>query len=174
MGFIRTIRQDLAAHSHRPGWSALPAALLFSPGFLLIFSHRLAKWLYGFKLSKILGRVLWRLNVLFSGCHIGLRSEIGPGVRFPHPVGIVIGDGVLIGSNVTIYQSVTVGAASFSKLNYPVIGDDVTIYPGAVLVGAIKVGSGSAVGANAFVRTDVPAGAVFVTDAAKQLGGGSA
>ena len=136
MVFIETIRQDLAAHSHRPGWFALPAAIFFSPGFLLIFSHRVAKWLYGVRFFRVLGRMLWRLNVVFSGCHIGLRSEIGPGVRFPHPVGIVIGDGVQIGANVTIYQSVTLGAASFLKLDYPVVGNDVTIYPGAVLVGA--------------------------------------
>jgi serine acetyltransferase len=86
-------------------------------------------------------------------------------VRFPHPVGIVIGDGVRIGTGVRIYQNVTIGLlentpASDAVDQYPTIGDDVIIYAGAVIAGAVAIGAGSVIGANAVITKDVPAGSV--------------
>lgn len=170
MGLWSDVRKDLRAHSHRSGIAALIGALLFSPGFVLIFSHRVAVFLYKKRWGKFFGRLLWRGNVLFSGCHLGLRSSIGAGVLMPHPVGIVIGDGVEIGDNAVIYQSVTIGAASFSKDEYPVIGENVIIYPGSVVVGRVKVGDGAVIGANSFVRSDVPSHAIFGVEQAHVYG----
>ena len=82
-------------------------------------------------------------------------AVVGPGLRLPHPVGIVIGDGVRIGSNVTIYHGVTLGA---SRGGYPVLEDDVVVYPGATVVGGTRVGRGAIVGANCFVAADVEPG----------------
>ena len=173
VGFVETVKLDLAAHSHRRGRGVFLAAIFFSPGFILILSHRIASVLYKKKWGRFLGRVLWRFNVIFSGCHLGLRSEIGAGLLLPHPVGIVIGDGVTVGRNVIIYQSVTLGAASHSRAQYPVVGSNVVIYPGSVVVGQVHVGDGATIGANSFVKSDEPAGSVFGCETARALKGKS-
>jgi len=74
----------------------------------------------------------------------------------------VIGEGVCIGSNATIYQHVTLGTSNPSIPAYPRLGDEVTVFAGAVIVGDISVGDCATVGANAFVRCDVPAGKIAV------------
>lgn len=92
-------------------------------------------------------------------CYIHPKSVIGPGVRFPHPVGIVIGERVAIGARVTIYQGVTIGAKSDRAPDYPRIDDDVVIYAGASVIGGVRLGQGCVIGANAVVLRDVPSGA---------------
>lgn len=81
-------------------------------------------------------------------------------VRFPHPVGVVIGDGVRIGRNVRIYQNVTIGLTENTVgpkvTQYPMLGDEVFVYAGAVIVGGITIGSRSVIGANAVITRDVP------------------
>lgn len=98
-------------------------------------------------------------NVLvsFHSTDIGRGVKIGAPLTLPHPLSIVLGKGVTIGAGVIIYQGVTVGT---KNKGYPVIEDNVTIYPGAVIVGAITVGSGAVIGAGKFVDRDVPANSV--------------
>jgi len=133
-------------------------AYLFHPGFLTISLHRFAAW-HRQRSRNLLADLFWRFNVLQSGCHFHFDSTIGPRLYLPHPVGIVVGRGATIGKNVTIYQNVTLGQPTETG-GYPVIEDDVIIYPNSVLVGSITIGTGAIIGANSFVNRDVPAGAV--------------
>ncbi len=99
------------------------------------------------------------------GLYISVHADIGEGVRFPHPTGIVIGEGVSIGSNTRIYQNVTIGGARIgdrSNSSYPEVGANSVIFAGAVVVGDITIGEGSTVGANSVVLDDIPAGSVCV------------
>lgn len=102
-----------------------------------------------------MAKILWRLNTSFSGCHISLHATIDTGLRLPHPIAVVIGDGVKIGRNVTIYQSVTLGTSNPSLQKYPTIGNGVTIFTGAVIVGDIYIGDNATLGANTFIVKDV-------------------
>lgn len=78
-------------------------------------------------------------------------------VTFVHPVSVVISSGTPIGKNVTIFQHVTIGRQpGRSYMALPVIEDDVTIYPGAVIAGDIRIGKGSTIGANTVVTQNVP------------------
>ena len=79
-----------------------------------------------------------------------------------HPVGIVVGKGVVVGNNCSIFQSVTLGLPGYTTdaYSFPVVGDDVILGAGAVLLGPISVGSRARVGANSVVTTDVPANSV--------------
>lgn len=79
-------------------------------------------------------------------------------LHLPHPHGITIGIGVVIGDRVTIYQGVTLGANQAGR--YPVIGDGVRIFPQSIVAGAVHVGNGASIGAQSFVSRDVPAGAL--------------
>lgn len=103
-------------------------------------------------------------------CYISYKAAVGRGIKMPHPVAIVIGDGVRIGNSVTVYQNVTIGAARVGdggKGLYPSIGDNVTLFAGAKLIGPIRVGDNAVVAANAVVLCDVPANCVAVGVPAK-------
>ena len=75
-----------------------------------------------------------------------------------HQVGIVISDRATIGKNCTLYQNVTLGR----KGEYaPTLGDNVTIYANAVIIGNVHIGDNAIIGAGSVVLKDVPAGEVW-------------
>lgn len=76
---------------------------------------------------------------------------------FPHATGIVIGERAVIGNNCKIYHDVTIGAR-FDGDDYPIIGDGVTIFAGAKIIGPVSIGDKSIIGANAVVIKDIPSG----------------
>lgn len=93
-------------------------------------------------------------------CFIPEYSKIKNNVKFDHPYGIVIGHGVRFGKNCVVYQNVTIGLDTRKHLdsyadNIPKIGDNVTIYAGAVVVGNIVIGNNSVIAANAVVTCDI-------------------
>ncbi len=115
-------------------------------------------------LARLGGRVKYRLAMFRLDVQKVLTCQIPTrywhSVKFPHPVGIVIGDGVRIGKNVQIYQNVTIGLRSHDAKDYPEIEDDVFIYTGAMILGGIRIGRGSEIGAHAIVTHDVPPGSL--------------
>ena len=91
---------------------------------------------------------------------------------FPHPIGIVIHPDVKIGRNCTIFQNVTIGSGKYSEQNktcVPRIGDNVTIYANAVIIGGIVIGNNVTVGAGAIVINDVEDGMTVAGNPAKIL-----
>ena len=94
-----------------------------------------------------------KLNVIFCNCIIGRGAEFGPGFVLIHSTGVVINGGVRGGRNVHIEHQVTIGAERRAS---PVIGNDVFIGAGAKIIGAVTVGDGARIGANAVVVRDVP------------------
>lgn len=93
------------------------------------------------------------------GVFVNPKAVFPTTLRMPHPVGIVIGEGVRIGERVSIYQNVTLGGArsgDWQAGNYPEVGDDTIIFAGAVIVGAVKIGRNAVIAANAVVTKDVP------------------
>jgi serine acetyltransferase len=66
-----------------------------------------------------------------------------------------------------VLQNVTIGMRRFSDDeadpgSYPTIGDDVTISSGAAILGGVRIGSATMIGANAVVLADIPDGRVAV------------
>jgi serine O-acetyltransferase len=114
--------------------------------------------------NSTLRRIMF-LRMQRYGIYISANARIDEGLKLPHPVGIVIGEGVAIGKNVKIFQNVTLGGARIGdakNMNYPIIGDNVVIFAGAVIVGNIRIGDNSTIGANSVVLNDVPSGATCV------------
>jgi serine O-acetyltransferase len=90
-------------------------------------------------------------------------AEIGPGLCLIHAHNIWIG-GASIGRNCLIFHDVTIGTnANASGL--PQIGNNVDIYVGAKLLGAIKIGDDAKIGANCAVTQSLAPGATVVTAA---------
>ena len=83
---------------------------------------------------------------------IGCNTKIGKNFIIKHPMGIAIGEGAVIGDNVSIYQNVTIGQ---KKGKYPKIESNVVIYPNSVVVGDITVSDGSIVGANCYCDKNI-------------------
>ncbi|MEJ0093432.1 MAG: serine acetyltransferase [Methylocella sp.] len=153
----RALSEDLKANTGGGGTVRGIAALFYNPGFCAVALHRIAARLNSFgKLGQAFGLLVWRLNVILNGCYFNNRAKIAPGLRLPHPIGVVVGADVSIGANVTIYQHVTIGVNENCHALCPTIHADCVIYAGAVIVGAISLGPNAVVGANSFVRINVP------------------
>lgn len=93
-------------------------------------------------------------------CYIHCDAEIGDGIAFPHPVGIVIGAGAKVGKDVVIYQGVTLGRKYLNKADYPIIGDGVIIYANTVVAGKVTIGKNAIIGCNSVVLRNVSDGEV--------------
>ena len=161
------IAADLAANTGRAGLRAALSAAVFDPAFGTLLMHRLAGALRQAGLLRT-ARLLWRLNVAASSCHLHPDAVLGAGLTLPHPSGIVVGRGSRIGESVTLYQHVTLGR-NLRDERYPVIGDGVVIYAGAVVAGGVAVGARAVIGAGAIVVDDVPEDAVVGGNPARVL-----
>lgn len=109
-------------------------------------------------LRYVLGAfVYWRYRhfEFEYGIHGNANIEIGPGLHVVHGPNNLNAE--KIGKNFTVRQFVTIGEHRGGR---PSIGDNVTINPGAVVVGPIKLGDGCTIGALSYVSHDVPPGAV--------------
>ncbi len=106
-----------------------------------------------------------------SGCDISPKAIIGKKVRLIHPLGIVIGDGVIIHDNVRIWQQVTVGShgKKGEELAYPEIGENVRIYAKASIIGSVTIGEDATIGAHSLVMRDVPKGKTAIGIPAKVI-----
>lgn len=89
------------------------------------------------------------------GCYISPIAKIAKGLSLPHPIGIVIGEGVEIGENCIIYQNVTIGRKYREISDYPKIGNNITIYCNSTLVGNIQIGNNSIIGCNSVIMKSV-------------------
>jgi len=95
------------------------------------------------------------------GTEIPWQTEPGAGLLLPHPGGIVIHPGVRIGKNCTVLQGVTIGNNLYQDRNaVAVIGENVIISAGVVIVGPVTIGDNVTIGANAVVTRDIPSGCV--------------
>ena len=101
--------------------------------------------------------IINRITSHFYQVQIPVWTQIEGGLKFAHYSGIVVAGSVTIGKNCTLHQNVTIGNGfSHNNSGHPVIGDNVLIFPGAVIVGNIRVGNHVLVTANAVVTKDVP------------------
>lgn len=144
-----------------PAASSLDEIKMAYPGYKAIAIYRVSHVLYnlGFHVHA---------RVLSEIAHSNTGIDIHPGAKIDYPffidhgTGIVIGQTSTIGKRVKIYQGVTLGAVSLSNaeklrgvVRHPQVGNDVTIYAGASLLGAIKIGDNVTIGSNVFLTDDV-------------------
>lgn len=158
---------DIAAWArewNRPvGASLFFRLVLLEPGFQLALLIRLQEALSKIPvLGRVLRRIVWYMAAILVGSDIDPHAEIGGGIYFPHPYGIVVHGTCKIGRNVWILQNVTLGRANTRTQQAPVVESGAQIYAGAVVLGPVTVGAGAVIGANSVVLTNVPPGQVAV------------
>ena len=147
--------------------------ILLYPSIHAIILYRIAHFLYNHKIYFI-SRAISQLARFFTGIEIHPGAKIGKGLFIDHGMGVVIGETTEIGDNVTLYQGVTLGGTGKDKgKRHPTLENDVVVGAGAKILGPIKIGAGSKIGANAVVLKDVlakatavgiPARVIFVKD----------
>lgn len=169
---IRSIKLDIIAHARV---LTLKAVIIcyYSPSFRLLLNYRIGKYFQtsNYKILRFLSSYYKYKQVTKRNCHISFKADIGNNVKFNHPIGVVIGDGVIVKDNVRIWQHVTLGShgKKGQELQYPVINSGVKVYAGATVIGGVQLGENSMVGANSVVNIDVPANAIAVGIPAKVL-----
>ena len=145
---------DPAAHSY---WE-----VLLYPTVHAVALYRIANKLYGLRMFFI-ARFISQFSRLITGIEIHPGATIGKALFIDHGMGGVIGETSVIGDYVTIYQGVTLGGTGKDKgKRHPTIEDNVVVGAGAKILGAILIGKGSRVGANAVVVNPVPPNSVVV------------
>ena len=106
------------------------------------------------------------------GIELPWNLRLGTNAQLHHGVGLVVNDHVLIGSNVLLRHSTTIGVkqtSAFGSMDVPVIGDYVDIGSNVVIIGSIYVGDYAQIGAGSVVVKDVPRGGVVVGNPARLL-----
>ena len=169
--------RDVLAQDAQAAYDGDPAArsplevVLCYPGLDAVFAYRIAHALLHLG-APLLPRMITEQSHTRTGVDIHPGAEIGPAFFVDHASGVVIGETTKIGANVTIYQGVTLGAKSFPKdangrvirgvKRHPTIGDRVTIYAGAIILGGdTEIGDDCIVSANVHCTKSAPAGHII-------------
>ena len=137
------------------------------PGFQAVLAYRVAHVFLQAGLPLLPRMIAARAHER-TGIDIHPGAEIGPNFFIDHGSGVVIGATSIIGHHVTLYQGVTLGAKRFyrdergivvkGQPRHPILGDHVTVYSGASILGRITIGNGSIIGGNVWLTESVPAG----------------
>jgi serine O-acetyltransferase len=140
-----------------------PVELLATwPGVHALLSHRVAHALRDVGMP-VAPRAIATASRALTGIEIHPAARIGPGFFIDHGGGVVIGETAEIGEDVTLYQEVTLGGTGFATgKRHPTVEDNVTIGSGAKVLGPVRVGHGSKIGANSVVIHDVPPNSTVV------------
>ncbi len=131
-------------------------------GFQMLIVVRLMRLLRDLRVPGA-AQVVSRLIRHNYGAEIHWNSDIAPGVCVVHGNGLVISHSSRVGPNCLLFQNVTLGESvhpSNRTVGSPTLTSDVHVMPGAVLLGPIVIGSGTKIGANAVVDSDVAPGSV--------------
>lgn len=175
----RLLQTDVeAAYEGDPAAKNFDEIILAYPCIEAIAIQRCAHRLYELDVPLI-PRIMTEWAHSLTGIDIHPGATIGSHFFIDHGTGVVIGETCVIGNHVKLYHGVTLGARNFPKdengrivkgnKRHPDVEDKVVIYPHAtVLGGKTKLGEGSTIGANVFLRESIPAYS-FVTTVGEEL-----
>ena len=167
----KAIRTDVdAAYSGDPAARNYEEIILAYPCVLGISLQRFAHVLYDLGVP-LLPRMITEFAHERTGMDIHPGARIGTHFFIDHGTGVVIGETTTIGAHVKLYQGVTLGAKSFETDNlgnpvkgtkrHPDIGDNVTIYAHATILGGdTSIGANSVIGGNVWLLDSVPANSI--------------
>ena len=130
--------------------------LLFFKGFQAIQSYRLGHWLWKQGRLDLAYFMQMRISEVF-GVDIHPAARIGKGIMIDHAHSIVIGETAVVGDNVSMLHSVTLGGTGKEHDDrHPKIQDGVLIGAGAKVLGNIVIGHCSRIAAGSVVLEAVP------------------
>ncbi|KRR27887.1 serine acetyltransferase [Bradyrhizobium lablabi] len=152
------IRADFNAHGRDAG----------AQGFWAMVVYRFGRWRYGVrpallrKLCSFIYKVLYKIIQIITGIELPCEAIVGRNFVIDHFGGIIVSGYARFGDNCRIRNGVVVGLQRVEEPVAPVIGNNVDIGAGAKLLGPIKIGDNSIIGANAVVIEDVPENSIAI------------
>lgn len=165
---LQALKRDAARYAELGGWSR-------HSGFWIGATFRFGTWAHALPwLLRVPALLLYRLaklpwvvvfNVFIPAGPGGV--QIGPGLCLIHPRNILIGHGTVIGEDCLIFHEVTCGHGYVP--GRPRIGNGVDLYVGARVLGGVRIGDGTMVGANCVVTRNVPPRSVVLASPARVL-----
>lgn len=153
------------------GLRGILEVVLCTPGFLAITFHRGLHFMHSTMHIPVLPRFLSLIVRWWTGIEIHPGAKIGKGFFIDHGAGVVIGETAEVGDNVILYQGVTLGGTGNEKgsKRHPTLESNVFIGSGAKILGPIKIGANSRIGANSVVLKDVPENATVTGTRARTI-----
>ena len=157
VGFLGLLAEDFRTHDRK----------LLEQGFWAVAVHRFGNWRMGLPRwgrppFTVAYKILFKWVEWTCGISLPYTVRLGRRVRLWHHGGMIL-NARSIGDDVHLRQNTTFGIARRGQeADIPVIGDRVDIGCGACVLGAVRVGSDSVVGANAVVLSDIPPRSVAV------------
>ena len=150
-------RADIAAvYDRDPACHRFLQPLLFFKGFQAVQAYRVAHWLWTTGHMDLAYFFQMRVSEVFS-IDIHPAAKVGRGLMIDHAHAIVIGETAVVGNNVSLLHSVTLGGTGKDDEDrHPKIGHGVLIGAGAKVLGNIRVGNCSRIAAGSVVLTEVP------------------
>ncbi|KFC64741.1 Serine acetyltransferase [Devosia sp. LC5] len=164
-------RVDLAATMERdPACHRAVEPLLFFKGYQAIQTHRFAHAMYLAGRRDFALYLQSRASQVFQ-VDINPAVPMGKGIMLDHGTGLVIGETATVGDNVSMLQNVTLGGTGKSDQDrHPKIGNGVLIGAGAKVLGNIRIGDCSRIGAGSVVLKEVPPRVTVAGVPAKVIG----
>lgn len=156
-GLGASARADvMAVYDRDPACHRFLQPMLFFKGYQAVQAYRIAHWLWQRDRRDMAYFVQMRVSEVF-GVDIHPAAVIGKGIMIDHAHSIVIGETAVVGDNVSMLHSVTLGGTGKEDGDrHPKIGDGVLIGAGAKVLGNIRVGRCSRIAAGSVVLEDVP------------------
>lgn len=151
-------RADLTAvYDRDPACLRFIQPMLFFKGYQAVQAYRIGHWLWSKGRKDLAYFVQMRVSEVF-GVDIHPNAKIGRGIMIDHAHSIVVGETAVVGDNVSMLHSVTLGGTGKEDGDrHPKIGDGVMIGAGAAILGNIHIGHCSRIAAGSVVLIDVPA-----------------
>ncbi|MBD3662941.1 serine O-acetyltransferase [Sulfitobacter aestuariivivens] len=155
---IEAARADLVAVYERdPACHRFLQPILFFKGYQAVQAYRVGNYLFRTGKRDLAYFVQMRVSEIF-GVDIHPGATLGKGIMIDHAHSIVIGETAVVGDNVSMLHSVTLGGTGKEEEDrHPKIADGVLIGAGAKVLGNIKVGKCSRIAAGSVVLEEVPA-----------------
>src|SRR5580692_6251795 len=163
MAMFELMREDIGSIMERdPAARSRTEVLLCYPGLWAVWIYRVSHKLWRAEM-RLSARILSQIGRFFTGVDIHPGALLGRRLFIDHAMGVVIGETAIVGSDVTIYQGVTLGGTGKGQgKRHPTICDGVFIGNNANVLGNITVGENSRVGAGSVVLSDVPPNSTVV------------
>lgn len=165
VSFWALVREDYETHEHD----------ILSQGFWALFWHRFGNWRMSVSSRflrlplSLIYKLMYKCCQWTGGIQLPYSTPVGRRVKLEHFGGMIL-VAAKIGNDVIIRQNTTFGIARMTDLTgRPIIGDNVDIGAGAVVIGPIEIGNDTFIGANAVVTKDIPAGSTVGGVPAKVL-----
>ena len=152
-----SIRRDIeAAFQRDAACKHYLMPLIYFKGFQALQLYRISHWLWK---NQRFSFALFMQNNISERFAVDIHpaARLGNGIMIDHATGLVIGETAIVGNDVSILHSVTLGGSGCQKGDrHPKIGNGVLLAAGAKVLGNISVGEGVKVGAGSLVLESVP------------------